>query len=69
LNQIDNAIHCFSELSQRPNGIIHDQVLWYLGLAYLKIGNHEKAAQAFFPLKSEGNVYSLQVTEILELIQ
>jgi hypothetical protein len=62
----DKALVNFTSITNKPYSIIHDQVLWYLGLTYLKSNNRPLAIKSFEAIKTDDCDIHTRATKILK---
>jgi TolA-binding protein len=64
MNEFDNAVGLLEKIAE-STGTYRKEATWYLGLAYLKKGEKEKAAKCFGSLVSSPGYYTDRATELL----
>lgn len=68
LENYDNSINLLSEVTLHP-GIYSKESQWYLGLAYLKTGETEKALACFEPLAKTPGFYQARAEKIVRRLK
>jgi len=69
LHKFDEAIRHFENASSDKRNAFYDDVIWYLGLCYLKTNQTNLAIQQFKKLLKNDSFYKKNASEIIEKME
>lgn len=69
LKKYDEAIKHFCMVSNDYQNALHENVIWYLGLCYIKTKQNELAIKQFIELNSISSFYKKQASDLLEKLK